>query len=83
MYSLIFIVLISIDKHSSAYLGMATVRSVTVKKCHQKKPSLLSNGATEATTKTDSMAEFSYLCSLCKCILKYVLHSEQKLCKFE
>ena len=36
-----------IDKHSSAYLGMATVRSVTVKKCHQKKPSLLSSGATE------------------------------------
>ena len=70
-----------IDKHSSAYLGMATVRSVTVKKCHQKKPSLLSNGATEP--KTDSMAEFSYLCSLCKCILKYVVHSEQKLCTFE
>ena len=72
---------ISIDKHSSAYLGMATVRSVTVKKCHQKKPSLLSSGATES--KTDSMAEFSYLCSLCKCILKYVVHSEQKLCTFE
>ena len=70
-----------VDKHSSAYLGMATVRSVTVKKCHQKKLSLLSNGATEP--KTDSMAEFSYLCSLCKCILKYVVHSEQKLCTFE
>ena len=65
----------------SAYLGMATVHSVTVKKCHEKKPSLLSNGATEP--KTDSMAEFSYLCSLCECILKYVVHSEQKLCTFE
>ena len=70
-----------IDKHSSAYLGMATVGSVMAKKFHQKKPSLLSNGATEP--KTDSMAELSYLCSLCKCILKYAVHSEQKLCTFE
>ena len=70
-----------IDKHSSAYLGMATLRSVAAKKCHQKKPSLLSNGATQL--KTDSMAEFSYHCFLCKCILKYVVHSEQKLCTFE
>ena len=71
----------TIDKHSSAYVGMATVHSVTAKKCHQKKPSLLSNGATEL--RNDSMADFSYLCSLCKCILKYVVHSEQKLCTFE
>ena len=63
-----------IDNHSSGYLGMATVCSIMVKKCHQKKPLLLSNGATEP--RTDSMAEFSYRCSLCKCILKYVVHSE-------
>ena len=51
------------------------------KKVSPKEASLLSNGATEP--KTDSMAEFPYLCSLCKCILKYVVHSEQKLCTFE
>ena len=55
--------------------------SVTAKKCHQKKPSLLSNGATEP--RTDNVAEFSYHCSLYKYILKYVVHSEQKLCTFE
>ena len=65
---------------SSAYLGMATVRSVMAK-CHQKKPLLLSNGATEP--RTDSMNKFPYVCSLCKCILKYVVHSEQMLCTFE
>ena len=72
---------VGIDKHSSAYLGMAMVCSVTAKKCHQKKPSLLSNGATEP--RTDNMAEFPYLYSLCNYSLKYVVHSEQKLCTFE
>ena len=70
-----------IDKHRSAYLGMAKVHNVTAKRYHQKKPSLLSNGATEP--RIDSMAEFSNICSLCKFILKYIVHSEQKLCAFE
>ena len=48
------------------------VRSVTAKKCHQKKPLLLSSGTTER--RNDSMAQSPYLCSLCKCILKYVAH---------
>ena len=72
----------SIDKHSSAYLGMATVRSVTVKKVSPKE-ALITQQWSKQNQKTDSMAEFSYLCSLCKCILKYVVHSEQKLCTFE
>ena len=48
-----------IDKHSSAYLGMATVRSVTAKSVTKRSPHYSAmHGATEP--RTDSMAKFPY-----------------------
>ena len=60
---------------------MAFAYSVTLKDDFQKKPSQSKNAAPQP--RTDSIAQFYYLCCVCIPNVKFYTPSDQKLCTFE